>query len=266
MTVFGGIDNTNTTLNEVWVLSNANGLGGTSVWTQLAPSGTLPAARFGHSAVIDPASNRMIVFAGNGFNDIWVLSEANGVGGTPSWTPLSPSGGPPSARQFPTAVYTAASNRMTVFAGSPDGGTGLNDVWVLSDANGLPTYACSGFQPPFNAPLSLNRNVNRAIPVKMQMFLGGTVITDLNITGAAPVVNISFSSGGGPATDVTSELLPLGQSDTGNQFRFDVSSNQWIYNLGTKPFTAAGTYTVTAVPGDTSYLISPTCIGQFVRQ
>jgi len=99
----------------------------------------------------------------------------------------------------------------------------------------------------------------------MQLFDNGTPITDLNIAGAAPVVNVMFSAGGGPAVDVTDQLDPLGQSSEGNEFRFDPSAGHWVFNLGTKPFSAPGTYTVTAAPGDTSYTISPTCTGQFVR-
>lgn len=65
--------------------------------------------------------------------------------------------------------------------------------------------------------------------------------------------------------DVTSQLEPLGSANEGNQFRFDVVTGQWVFNLGTKPFTAAGTYTVKVAPGDTNYIISPTWTGQFVR-
>src|SRR5262249_16256086 len=100
----------------------------------------------------------------------------------------------------------------------------------------------------------------------MSLFSGTTQITALNIAGGAPIVNIQFSTGGGPAVDVTSELLPLGQADTGNQFRFDNTAGQWIFNLGAKPFSAPGTYTVTAVAGDTSYTIQPACAGQFIRE
>lgn len=112
--------------------------------------------------------------------------------------------------------------------------------------------------------IGLKKN-NRAIPLRMQLFEDGVLIDDLTIAGAAPVVNITFSAGGGPAADVTDQLEPLGQSSDGNQFRFDVATGQWVFNLGTKPFGAGGTYTVTVAPGDTSYFVSPTCTGQFVR-
>ena len=74
----------------VYVLSHANGLGGTPTWDPLNPSGDLPAARIGHTTVYDPKSNRLILFGGGdccggSFNDTWVLVNANGMGGPPSW-------------------------------------------------------------------------------------------------------------------------------------------------------------------------------------
>src|SRR6266849_10609060 len=102
MIVFGGeLFSSQTALNDVWVLSHADGQGGTASWTQLSPSGTPPAARLLHTAVYDAANNLMTVFGGVTTNnqtlsDVWVLSHANGLGGTPTWTKLLPSGGPPS--------------------------------------------------------------------------------------------------------------------------------------------------------------------------
>jgi len=140
MIVFGGADACGVYYNDVWVLSNANGLGGMPAWTHLAVTGTPPAVRALHSAVYDPNTNRMIVYGGsntsNIFSDVWVLTDANGlaVGGSPHWTQLSPAGSP-GARYSHTAVYDSATNRMTVFAGVL-GGNQTNDVWVLSQANG----------------------------------------------------------------------------------------------------------------------------------
>src|SRR5260221_9215154 len=51
--------------NDVWVLANANGLSGTPAWTRIKPAGAIPAPRGGHSAIYDPATNRMLVFAGD---------------------------------------------------------------------------------------------------------------------------------------------------------------------------------------------------------
>ena len=55
-------------------------------------------ARISHSAVYDPVRDRMVgyYFPGLGYplNDVWALSLA----GTPTWTQLTPTGTPPSAR------------------------------------------------------------------------------------------------------------------------------------------------------------------------
>ncbi len=134
--------------NNVYVLSNANGLGGTPTWEELQPTGGPPPERDGHSAVYDPSSNRLIVFGGDNccgqrYNDVWVLTHANGLGGTPEWIQLVPQGTPPPGRVTHSAVYDVANNRMIVFGGSGSDGV-LNDVWVLSGANGAngtPTWA-----------------------------------------------------------------------------------------------------------------------------
>ena len=129
--------------SDVWVLSNANGSGGAPTWTQLTVAGSGPAARSGHSAVYDSQNSRMIIYGGFSgstvFNDTWIISNANSVGGTPTWTQLTPlTPGPP--RYDHSAVYDPGSNQMTIFGGvittsplSPDA-----NVFSLSDANGLP--------------------------------------------------------------------------------------------------------------------------------
>jgi hypothetical protein len=138
MIVFGGCADNNcaVTFNDLWVLSNANGTGGPSAWTQLSPGGPVPSPRGFQNAVYDTTNNRMIVFSGDvdgvGLTDVWVLANANGLG-TPAWTQLSPTGGTPDAINGSTAVYDSATNTMIVFGG----GNYLNSVWTLSNANGL---------------------------------------------------------------------------------------------------------------------------------
>src|SRR5690242_12187543 len=124
MIVFGGViclfGCTTSYLNDVWVVSNANGQGGTAVWTQLSPSGTPPGGRWGHTAVYDSKNNRMIVFGGAAsaiYSDVWVLSNANGLGGTPAWTQLAPSGTAAAGGWLASAVYDRVNNIMTVFGG-----------------------------------------------------------------------------------------------------------------------------------------------------
>ena len=133
--------------SDVWVLTNANGLGGTPAWTQLSPTGGPPDAVDASTAVYDPTTDRLIVFGGGEFlNSVWTLSNANGLGGTPAWTELIANGkaGSPPGRFSAQAIYDSTSNRMTIYGGNGDGGLtspdfdfqALGDVWVLVNANG----------------------------------------------------------------------------------------------------------------------------------
>jgi hypothetical protein len=149
MILFGGCNGgCLPTLNDVWVLANANGLGGTPAWIHLSPTGIAPTPRTRHTAIYDASNNRMIIFAGqngsgNGcatFSDLWMLSNANGLGGTPAWTQLSTAGGPPLGQYSATATYDSTNNRMIVFGGAATIGTACsfsNAVWILTNANGL---------------------------------------------------------------------------------------------------------------------------------
>src|SRR5437588_1390780 len=122
----------------MFVLWSTHDFASGQTWTQLSPSGTPPSPRgfHGASAVYDPSSNRMIVFGGresnqNNTNDVWLLTNANGLGGTPAWINLLPANSPgaPASRSGHSAVYDIATNRMMVFGGCEGGCLpALNDV------------------------------------------------------------------------------------------------------------------------------------------
>jgi hypothetical protein len=122
----------------VWVLTHANGLGGTPTWTMLSTTGNGPSGRSAFSTVYDPTSNRMIVFGGQGggvdFNDMWALTNANGQSGTPAWIPL-PTGTAtkPAPRSAHTAVYDPANDAMTIFSGNGQPA----DTWTATHASGV---------------------------------------------------------------------------------------------------------------------------------
>jgi hypothetical protein len=84
----------------------------------------------------------MLVFGGDSgstfYSDLWQLSHANGTGGTPTWTPVSPGGNAPVARSGHSAIYDAVNSRMTIYGGQTSTSTSslLNDFWVLTSANG----------------------------------------------------------------------------------------------------------------------------------
>ena len=212
-------------LNDVWIETNANGLGGTGAWSQLSPSGPLPQVRNNQSAVYDAANNRMIIYGGCGAvptsngclpiaDNVWVLSNANGIGGTPTWTQLFPTGGPPPARQAHQAAYDPTTNSMIVWAGQNGGGSGcgtFSDVWVLSHANGLggtPTWtqlSTSGGPPPgqyFSS--AVYDSANNVLTV-----FGGTGLigTTCGVTNAVWALTHANGTGGTP---VWTNLVPQG--------------------------------------------------------
>lgn len=144
MTIFGGgLAGCGTfcpLYNDIWVLTNANGIGGIPTWIPLSPSGDLPAPREGHTAAYDPVNNRMIVFGGgdNGImsvpNDLWVLTNADGLGGSPAWLQLTQAGQVPSPIERFAAGYDPSSNRLTIFGGCC---FWTNNTWLLENANGV---------------------------------------------------------------------------------------------------------------------------------
>ena len=170
--IFGGYNCKTTYYNDVWILKNASDVNVLPSWTQLVPSGAKPSARESSSAVYDPATNTLIVFGGDTgstpFGDIWLLSNANGTGGTPKWMQLSPSNHGPSARSGQSAIYDSQNDRMTIYGGY-GGGRILSDVWVLSGANGhngAATWSQSVSGQPRRFPSSLyDSSVNEMITV-----------------------------------------------------------------------------------------------------
>jgi hypothetical protein len=150
-------------MSDVWVLTHADGTGGTPAWTKLipdSPSGA-PSAREHLQAVFDPGTDRMIFYGGytspgncsGVVSDVWVLDHADGLGGTPTWIPLSASGGAPTSRAH-VAAYDAANNRMIVHGGAPTACVAAStDTWVLSNANGLGGAAVWTKLEPSNSPL-----------------------------------------------------------------------------------------------------------------
>lgn len=119
---FGGDD----LFNDVW------SLGGTgSSWVQLMPSGAAPSPRLGHSAVLDEAAGRMVVFGGfnswfPGTNDVWALT----LEGPAAWSELLPAGTKPPERSYHSAGQDPFGNRMMIFGGDNDGQN--DDVWFLT--------------------------------------------------------------------------------------------------------------------------------------
>lgn len=220
MIIFGGeVFTTGTSLNDVWVLSNANGQGGAAAWTQLLPSGTPPAARSQHTAVYDPVNNVMTVFGGDDSNglaltDAWVLSNANGLGGTPTWTKLSPTGALPTGVIAHTAIYDSVNNIMTVFGGANKQITsGTNGVYTLSHANGLggtPVWTRIVANGAVGSPAKRFASTAAYDPVnnRMIIFGGGLIPDPLTGPGGLNDVWVLSNANGLGGTPTWTKLKP----------------------------------------------------------
>ena len=143
-------------------------------------------------------------------------------------------------------------------------------AWAVRDGDISPAFSCDGFAPPFEEPLSIKKKSKRVIPVNIVLQdQDGNIVTNADIV-ASPVIDVSFQGTAfGDAPPESHELMSVGSANDGNMFRFDSDSRQWIYNLGTRYFSAPGTYLVTVESGDTSeYVITSgdgNCAQTFVR-
>src|SRR3954466_11663017 len=96
---------------------------GAQTWTELFPSGgpsggILDRQPTGYG--YDSTNNRLIVYfqgnpaAGAPPSEVWVLASANGLGGIPAWTRLSPAGVEPPVNGASGVAYDQVSNRLIV--------------------------------------------------------------------------------------------------------------------------------------------------------
>ncbi len=145
--VFGGIDNNNTMLNDLWEYSPANGN-----WTELSPPtsalpcGTVPVPRMNASMVWDSTDQQLLLYGGIDANnhylgDMWSFSLQ-----TKSWTLLNCTNNGPGARSA-NAVWDG--HEMLMIGGIDKFGM-LSDFWSYAPT---PDGAGQWHRLP-NAPMS----------------------------------------------------------------------------------------------------------------
>jgi len=247
MIVFGGTDLGTINYNDLWVNVNvmASSCNPTCDmnWTFDTPSGTPPAARSGHSAVYDSTNSRMIVFGGaTGFptpcvNDVWVLQNANGVAGNPTWVQLNPGGTPPPARAGHAASYDPTKNTMTIFGGTDCNGNYLGDAWAISNANGTGGTPKWKQLTPSGGPPSGRAYVSAAFngSANTLTIYGGT-----NNPGNSFLSDVWLLSGanGTARTSSWTQLSPLGTPPParyGAATVYDSTHNRMTINSGNTP-------------------------------
>ena len=192
MTVFGGgLGLPAPCANDVWILTGANGRNGTPNWIAVTPSGTPPVARIYSGGAYDPNTNSLIVFGGNNcstgyFNDVWVLSDANGEAGTPAWTQLSTSGTPPAARESGSVVYDPTNNILMMYGGDA-GGAPFGDVWILSERQRQRRYTHVGpIVPTGTAPMARTGHTAIYDKTNDRMTIFGGVNSGITLTDSWP--------------------------------------------------------------------------------
>jgi hypothetical protein len=112
-------------------------------WTQVS-SDSLPPARWGHSMILDPASDQLIAFGGvehsattgeeAATNALWRAPLPTGSG----WSAVPTGDSVPPARAMHSAVLDPVRRRMLVFGGTRDREV-LGDLWALS-LDGAPQW------------------------------------------------------------------------------------------------------------------------------
>src|ERR1035441_5965424 len=247
MIMFGGQHApTNVDFHDVWAVKNviessastANNLN----WVSVTTAGTVPSVRFGHSAAYNPTSNRMIIFGGGtGFpgpcaNDLWVLTHPNSVGGTPTWTKLSPTGTLPPVREGHASVYDAATNTMIVFGGTDCAGNYYNDVWILSNADGsvaTPKWTQSKSVGTAPAARSQSTAIYDSTNRVMTLF-GSTRAAKAVFNDVGTLANVN-------GTPTWTQLAPTGTAPnprSGHTAVYDSANNRMIIHGGVAGSTA----------------------------
>lgn len=139
--IFGGFDGSDYR-NDVWELA----LGASPAWRPVVTAGVAPSPRAMHSAVLDAAGGRMIVFGGETgpgtyADDAIALDLA-----TDTWAPADGAGPRPAPRRWHSAAWDPSPGRMVVFGGRGSGGT-LGDAWALSAAGTWSPLTAAGVPP-----------------------------------------------------------------------------------------------------------------------
>jgi|SRR5215216_6674714 len=151
-----------------------------------------------------------------GFDPSDGLSGLNESQTGQTWTP-------PGTPPFGDYTYEA---HATDNAGNTDSyGPRTYNYSVGIGQTGGPNF--SGALQPINQDGTSRFKINSTIPVKFTLNCGSTPITDA-------VVKLTVKQGDSKADPGSDEAISTAASTTGNLFRYDATSGQYIFNLSTK--------------------------------
>lgn len=190
MVVYAGNETPGLGKSDAWALA----LGGTPTWSQIVPSGLIPAARSAPVTVYDPDSDCMIMTQGLALSglgsalDIWALS----LGGTPGWTELA--GDAPVG--WSMGLYDPVRERLVLKGASAVGGTGpVLSTWAIDLPSTDVTLLSPYVEPPalYEAQASYDAARDRMLvlgqgsgPQMWSLSLGATPQWSPVILGALP--------------------------------------------------------------------------------
>lgn len=186
--LFGGRDSR--PQNDLWSYSID-----AAQWTQLQPSGTAPAPRFGHTLLFDAQRRRLLLFGGQAsgfFSDTWSYDIARNA-----WQQIAPGGSGPNERYGHSAILDPARDRMIISHGFTDEGR-FDDTWAFD----LATNRWRDISPSSNRPL--RRCLHHAV---------------LDTEGNQMLLYGGCASGFGPC--------PLG-----DLWSFDLTTHRWTERTG----------------------------------
>jgi N-acetylneuraminic acid mutarotase len=223
-------------------------------WSDLNPVDPVPGERTFHAMVYDPATDRVIMFGGDGarsFGDTWAFDAA-----TSTWTDLSPSMPLPSGRSGHSMAYDSSTGLVIMFGGGALENI-FNDTWAYDPkTNTWTNLDPSGPLPEARGTHSMvyDPSTNRVIMFggsgyrdNMDVFLNDTWAydpttnrwTELNPSGPLPEARATQSMVYDPTTRRV--IMFGGMSANGDLFddtwAYDLASDRWtkIDPSGTVP-------------------------------
>lgn len=106
-------------------------------WSRVVVDGTAPTGRNGHFWAYDPATDRLIIFSGEGYpgtndcanclDDTWALELSSTP---PRWVELMNTA-PPVGRRNGAYVLDPVGHRLFIWGGTPNGRTSAPGLWAL---------------------------------------------------------------------------------------------------------------------------------------
>jgi hypothetical protein len=197
-----------------------------AIWTDLAPTGDLPAARSEHAVAYDATNGLVVLFGGWDktnvtFNDTWVFDA-----GLRTWTKASPTGKLPAARAQHQMVYDPVGGKVIMFGGIlKTNGTQLSDTWTYDQTTKTWTdQKPKGTVPSARSSFSMvYDDANQRV-----ILFGGWSKT----TGA----NLNDTWAYDPATNTWTDLKPTGDVPTargGHSLAYDQVESKIVLFGGT---------------------------------